>query len=216
MSYTELWGIKEDWYGEEIKSYQNSYMFVPAICDKLLCEYIPKGERKKLTGFDSKAIDSYLFFCFTGLGNWEKLDYMINNSYCFNYRVMWDLCNSGIFSAKDKESVADCIMNFSDEYFSDEEYAVTAKRLKEVAEDIRNLDEKYKYFCIHGTSCDDNVERWFYNSEGKVAPLSDCCDPECCFVTISVDEENPYNREISYKSCSEVTKRINLKDLEKK
>ena len=118
---------------------------------------------------------------------------------------MWDLCNSGIFSAKDKEKVADCIIKFAEKYFSDEEYAITAKRLHEIAEDIQNLDKKYKYFCIHGTSCDDNVERWFYDSEGEVAPLSDCCDPECCFVTISE------NNEILYKNCSEVTKRIKLR-----
>lgn len=209
MSYTELWGIKEDWYGEEIKAYQNSYMFVPAICDKLLCEYISESERRKVIGFDSEAIDSYLFFCFIGIGNWEKLNNKINNSDCFTNRIMWDLCNLGVFSAKDKERVADCITNFSNKYFFDEEYAITAKRLKEVAEDIRNLDEKYEYFYIHGTSCDDNVERWFYNSEGEEVPLSDCCDPECCFVVISVDKENPYNKEISYKSCSEVTKKLN-------
>ena len=210
MSYTELWGIKKDWYGEEIKSYQNSYMFVPAICDKLLCEYISESERRKVIDFDSEAIDSYLFFCFIGIGNWEKLNHKINDSDCFTNRIMWDLCNSGIFSAKDKEKVADCIIKFFKKYFSDKEYTITAKRLEEVAEDIRNLDKKYKYFCIHGTSCDDNVERWFYDSEGEVATLSDCCDPDCCFVTISD------NNEISYRNCSEVTKRSKLNDLEDK
>lgn len=198
MSSTKLLGIKkEGWLGEEIKSYKNGMLFVPTVCDKLLHKYVPESERTKID-FDFSIIDSYLF-----VGNWKKLNDKINDSDCFTNRIMWDLCNSGIFSAKDKEKVADCIIKFSEKYFSDEEYAITAKRLQEVAEDIQNLDKKYKYFCIHGTSCDDNVERWFYDLEGEVAPLSDCCDPECCFVTISE------NNEISYRNCTEVTKKLN-------
>lgn len=197
MSSTKLLGIKkEGWLGEEIKSYKNGMLFVPTVCDKLLHKYVPESERTKID-FDFSIIDSYLF-----VGNWKKLNDKINDSDCFTNRIMWDLCNSCIFSTKDKEKIANCIIKFMNDNSSDD-YLLDIKRAKEIAEDIRNLDEKYKYFCIHGTSCDDNVERWFYDLEGEVAPLSDCCDPECCFVTISE------NNEISYRNCTEVTKKLN-------
>jgi hypothetical protein len=32
----------------------------------------------------------------------------------------------------------------------------------QIAKDIRELPETAKYFVIHPTSCDDNVEWWFY------------------------------------------------------
>lgn len=49
MSSTKLVGIiKEGWLGEEIKSYKNGILFVPAVCDKLLHKYVPESERTKI------------------------------------------------------------------------------------------------------------------------------------------------------------------------
>ena len=162
MSSTKLLGIKrEGWLGEEVKSYKNSMLFVPAVCDKLLHKYVSESERTKID-FDFSIIDSYLF-----VGNWKKLDEEISATGCFEDRVVWDLCRSCIFSAKDKENVANCIIKFMNDNSSDD-YLLDVKRAKEIAEDIRNLDKKYKYFCIHSTSCDDFV---IITSDNKISHI---------------------------------------------
>lgn len=163
MSSTKLLGIKkEGWLGEEVKSYKNSMLFVPAVCDKFLHKYVPESERTKID-FDFSIIDSYLF-----VGNWKKLNEEISATGCFEDRVVWDLCRSCIFSAKDKENVANLIIKFMNDNSSDD-YLLDVKRAKEIAEDIRNLDEKYKYFCIHSTSCDDFV---VITSDNKISHIN--------------------------------------------
>lgn len=162
MSSTKLLGIKkEGWLGEEIKSYKNGMLFVPTVCDKLLHKYVPESERTKID-FDFSIIDSYLF-----VGNWKKLNDKINDSDCFTNRIMWDLWNSCIFSTKDKEKIANCIIKFMNDNSSDD-YSLDIKRAKEIAEDIRNLDKDYKYFCIHTTSCNDFV---IITSDNKISHI---------------------------------------------
>lgn len=167
MSYTSLWEIDKNWSGKEYAEYRNSHLFPPVVWDILMCKYIKPNERTEY-----KVQTSYLCwvgFCFDKAEQDRRhnmLNERINNSDIQYDRVLWELAGLSVFNAKDKEFVADCIENFVlnnigryGDYNEDCEHI--KERFKAIANDIRNLPKRCKYFVIHPTSCDDNVEWWF-------------------------------------------------------
>jgi len=166
MSYTSLWEIDKNWSGKEYTTYRNSWLFPPVVWDVLMCKYIAPKER-----YDGHTMHkSYLSWTFSfdkEITNqrWEMLNARINESEIQYDRVLWELAGLSVFNAKDKEFVADCIEKFFEENVkSNPEYKGAdhiAERFFEVAKDIRTFPQRVKYFVIHPTSCDDNVEWWF-------------------------------------------------------
>ena len=168
MSYTSLWEIDKNWSGKEYTTYKNSHLFPPVVWDILMCKYIKPCERTEY----NKVQTSYL--CWVGFCFDEKernrrhnmLNERINSSDIQYDRVLWELSSLSVFNAKDKDFVADCIEKFVEINFTHSEYEDSKhikKRFYEIAKDIRKLPKRCKFFVIHPTSCDDNVEWWFYN-----------------------------------------------------
>ena len=167
MSYSSLWTIDKNWSGKEHKEYSNSWLFPPTIWNILFCKYIrPEERRRRFPDKDKEFETTYMGWTMTnGNERWAKLNGRINNSAEQVDRVLWELSMLSVFNAKDKEFVADCIERFIEVNFPDSEYKESEhikERFREVAKDIRELPNSCKYFVFKGTSCDDNVERWFY------------------------------------------------------
>ena len=165
MSYTSLWEIDRNWSGKEYTTYKNSHLFPPVVWDILLCKYIKPYERTVVE--PQKSYLCWVGFCFDKAEQNRRhnmLNERINNSDIQYDRVLWELSNLSVFNAKDKEFVADCIDNFVENNFCNSEYKDSdhiKERFCEIANDIRALPKRCKYFVIHPNSCDDNVERWF-------------------------------------------------------
>ena len=167
MSYSSLWGIDKNWSGKKLTEYHNSWLFCPITWNVLLCKYIKPEER---TGYGRVWTNymSWVGICDSATADkkWRMLNERINNSGIQPDRVLWDLSQLGVFDAKDKDFVAECIDKFvEDNIVGNPEYQESdhiIERFHKVAEDIRSLPRRVKYFVIKGTSCDDNVERWFY------------------------------------------------------
>lgn len=168
MSYSELWEINRNWSGKVYKEYKNSWLFCPIVWDILLKKYIPEDERKSFYGQTCNNFIYWLIFSTTdNLTDKEKLRKLNDKVFkgdCESDKVVWDLSNLAVFNAADKEFIADCVIEFinnHDEYFDNCDDEII-KRFIEIANDIRKLPRRCKYFVIHGSSCDDNVEYWFY------------------------------------------------------
>lgn len=169
MSYTSLWTIDKNWSGKEYTEYKNSHLFCPIIWDILLCKYINKNERKK-EYYPYDVVNHYLMwvgFCFDkeeANKRWGILNDRINKSELQYDRVLWELSGLSVFNAKDKYFVADCIEKFWEEnskYYDITDNEHIKERFLQISKDIRELPKSAKYFVIHPTSCDDNVEWWF-------------------------------------------------------
>jgi len=167
MSYTSLWEIDKNWSGKEYKEYKNSHLFPPIVWDILMCKYIKPYERTVYNRIDTHYL-SWVGFCFDKNEQNRRhnmLNERINSSDIHYDRVLWELSNLSVFNAKDKEFVADCILKFVKNNFCGTEYAdneYIKERFCEIANDIRTLPKRCKFFVIHPNSCDDNVEWWFY------------------------------------------------------
>ena len=166
MSYTSLWEIDKNWSGREHSEYHNSWLFCPQIWDILMCKYITPEER-------TDGVNTWKNYM-SWVCPWNKekansrnaiLNDRINNSTIQYDRVLWELSNLSVFNAKDKLFVTECIESFvennivGNQEYKDAEHI--SERFLEIAKDIRNLPRRVKYFVIHPTSCDDNVEWWF-------------------------------------------------------
>lgn len=194
MSYSSLWIIDKSWNGKEYKEYSNSWLFPPTVWNILMCKYIPKEERKLEfpRNIDGKKIEyetSFMIWSmslFSKNNNSERLNGIINNCQVQTDRVLWELSNLSVFNAKDKEFVADCIEQFVQtnfDYLDISDNAHIKERFMEMANDIRELPSDCKYFVFKGTSCDDNVEWWFY-SDDEDKKLSDWEKFVCEFTLI--------------------------------
>lgn len=166
MSYTSLWTIDKKWSGKEYATYSNSWLFPPVVWSVLMCKYIAPSERR-LGGIVIESFMSWTGACIGEERNerFALLNKRINNSEIQCDRVLWELSNLSVFDAKNKAFVADCVEEFvkinidSDADYKNAEHI--KERFLEVAKDIRELPNRCKYFVIHPTSCDDNVEWWF-------------------------------------------------------
>lgn len=168
MSYTSLWEIDKNWSGRAHSEYKNSWLFCPTIWDVLMCKYISPCERYSVV--THAEITSYLSWSFSfdrEIANikFKKLNERINNSPIQSDRVLWELSNLSVFNAKDKLLVCECIKEFvennivGNSEYTDCEHII--ERFLEIAESIKTLPKRCRYFVIHPTSCDDNVEWWF-------------------------------------------------------
>lgn len=167
MSYTSLWGIDRNWSGRELTIYKNSWWFCPTVWDVLMCKYITPQERTD----GRKVWNSYLIWAGlphnaeTRQSRWSLLNDRINNSPIQYDRVLWELTGVSVFNAKDKTFVCECIKDFvENNIVGNAEYTDCehiTQRFLEIAEDIKTLPTRCRYFVIHPTSCDDNVEWWF-------------------------------------------------------
>ena len=166
MSYTSLWEIDRNWSGSEYTTYKNSYLFPTITWDILMLKYIKKHERSNKYSTYENYI-SWVGFCFDkeeSNRRFNMLNGRINDSDIQYDRVLWELSNMSVFNAKDKEFVAECIENFVTHnftYCTIEDCQHIKDRFAEIAKDIRELPRRCKFFVIHPTSSDDNVERWF-------------------------------------------------------
>lgn len=167
MSCSSLWTMDKNWSGKEYKEYNNSWLFPPTIWNILFCKYIHENERRKRY-FDKENQFETNFMTWSLWDNsakWKELNDRIDNGTEETDKVLWALANLCVFNAKDKTFVADCIERFVEIDFPNSEYKDSQHikdRFREVAQDIRALPKSCKYFVFKGTSCDDNVERWFY------------------------------------------------------
>lgn len=155
MSYSSLWGIKENFKGEEITSYHNSWWFAPVVWSVLQEKYL---------------------HTMSGLLRGETFN-VLNNAIneCDNIsdRIVWDLSSSCIFFTKDAEKVAESIKVFmknNGNYDVIDGIGVLqqdhiVERFNDIANDILEYKDGYKFFVFKGTSVDDNVESWFWDYE---------------------------------------------------
>lgn len=166
MSTSSLYGIKKNYTGEELCEYANSWLFSPIVWRVLPDKYIPL-EIQTPYGYKKSII-----FDMTG-GIWRKINNIMNNSDNTPDRICWELSNQNIFFTKDKKCISESIRKFAEQnigYDKREDDGISSlerehivERFNEIANDILALDEnEYPYFVFKNTSCDDNVERWFY------------------------------------------------------
>ncbi|MBC5688102.1 hypothetical protein H8S37_04030 [Mediterraneibacter sp. NSJ-55] len=167
MSYSSLWVMDKKFYGEVLAEFKNSWLFSPIIWDVLSDKYLPKkfGYIQSIIGSDGNNV-------------WEQINDLMNHSDNTCERICWEMSNQCVYFTKDKECIADSILEFAKthkEYLKDKEDNVGAlerehiiERFTEISDTIRSIDENaYPYFIFKNTSVDDGVERWFetYNEE---------------------------------------------------
>ena len=170
MSYSSLYGIREDFTGEDLREYHNSWLFSPMVWDVLPEKYIP-AELETIYGY--RAII---------LGNdalWRKTNNALNQSDDTADRICWEMTHQQIFSTKDKQLVADSIRKFVEQnkgygncglndHLKPLEREYVMERFTRIAEDILALDEtEHPYFVFKNTSVDDNVENWFWEYDDE-------------------------------------------------
>lgn len=178
MSHSSLVGIKEDYTGEVIYDFKNSWLFSPVITSVLPDKYIPKFITTSF-GF-KKSIMSDI----TG-EVYKRTNHEVNLCKNTEDRICWELANQQIFFTKDRQLVSDSIRKFvkqNTDYDKSDKDGLSAlegedviERFNEIADSILELDEnKYKFFVFKNTSCDDEVERWFERYDDKQDKYLEC------------------------------------------
>lgn len=195
MSRSSLWVMDKEYKGYEVIEFRDSWLFSPIIWGVLADKYIPHLIVTPY-GFKKSVISDPSLF--------RPLNDKINNCKCTPDRICWEMSNQQIFFTKDKQFVADAILQFVKDNTRYSERILTKDHIKnrfiEVANSILELNEnEYPYFIFKNTSCDDNVERWFsdYNEEEdeyKTINLSQQKELVAEFVVI---ENNKIDRFIS-------------------
>ena len=199
MSYSSLWVMNDKYEGFQIKEFSNSWWFSPIVWDILFEKYLPEKMYHpyigKMTYTTAVLFDKSV--C-------SSLNNRINKCTSNADRVCWEMSNQQIFFTKDKQFVADAILQFVKDNARYNEKILTKDHIKnrfiEIANSILELNEnEYPYFIFKNTSCDDNVERWFsdYNEEEdeyKTINLSQQKELVAEFVVI---ENNKIDRFIS-------------------
>lgn len=198
MSRSSLWVITKDLKGEETFEYSNSWLFSPIVWDELLHKYMPELGLKTnfitLTMFNKEAA--------------VKLNTLLNESNCFQDRILWELCNQQIFYSTDKKLVSEAITFFVSAYIKGKEYGDhIIERFNEIANDISEIDEPY--FVLKNSSCDDAIERTFYynkfEDEEIETTLRNTIYPEDLYFVLIKDETMEWlNLESFLKTIDEV------------
>lgn len=167
MSYSSLWVMDKEFHGEVLTEFANSWLFSPIIWHILSEKYLPKkfGCVQSVIGLDGNNV-------------WKRINDLMNRSDNVCERICWEMSNQCVYFTKDKECIANRILEFvktHKEYHKSEEDNVGAlerehiiERFTQIADAIRSIDEnEYPYFIFKNTSVDDGVERWFeiYNAE---------------------------------------------------
>jgi len=167
MSYSSLWVMNNKYEGFEDKIFSNSWWFSPIVWDALFEKYLPE---KRFHPYIGKM--TYIFAVEYDKSVFPSLNNRINECNSNSDRVCWEMSNQQIFFTKDKQFVADAILEFVRDNTRYNERILTKDHIRnrfiEIANSILELDEnEYPYFIFKNTSCDDNVEWWFsnYNEE---------------------------------------------------
>jgi len=153
--------------GFQIKEFSNSWWFSPIVWDVLFEKYLPE---KMYHPYIGKMV--YMTAVEFDKSVYSSLNNRINKCTSNADRVCWEMSNQQIFFTKDKQFVADAILQFVKDNARYNERILTKDHIKnrftEIANSILELNEnEYPYFIFKNTSCDDNVEHWFsdYNEE---------------------------------------------------
>ncbi|MGX7745819.1 hypothetical protein [Rhodopseudomonas parapalustris] len=204
MSSSSLWVMDKNFNGTELTEFRNSWYFSPIVWDVLSDKYIPQLISTPYGYKKSIIMDSSLF---------RPLNDKVNNCGCIADRICWEMSNQQIFFTKDKELIANSILQFVEvnskfSKNSDGEYLLKAehiaKRFKEIADAILELNEEITpYFIFKNSSCDDNVEYWFskYDENEEEyfdAPLSEMDKVVTEFVFIENGEITGFKTNIDY------------------
>lgn len=204
MSYSSLYGIKNNYVGEELYEYGNSWLFSPIVWSVLSDKYLPRD----MYGYVQSVIGMH------GNEVFLKINNIMNNSNNTPDRICWEMSNQQIFFTKDKECIVNNIHKFIEqnkEYDRHREDNISAlerehivERFNEIANDILSLDEnEYPYFVFKNTSVDDGVERWFYtydeNDEYADKSLKDWDKIIAEFVIIKDDKITNFVNNLDYK-----------------
>lgn len=158
MSYSSVWLVDEDGYGQEGAVFQNAYLFPMEVWDVLAKKYIPD----KVMEPDGKRVP---MMSGTGIRLMPVLNERMNESEDLADRICWELTMQQVFSVKDRKQVADAIRQFEKRYPEIE----NKDRFREIANFIEGIREEYSFFIFKNTSCDDAVERLFVNDDGKIS-----------------------------------------------
>lgn len=178
MSHSSLVGIKEDYTGEVIYDFKNSWLFSPVIMSVLPDKYIPKFITTS-SGFKKSIISDLTGEVF------KRTNRKVNICKNTADRICWELANQQIFFTKDRQLVSDSIRKFvkqNTNYDKLDKDGLSAlegediiERFNEIADSILELDEnKYKFFVFKNTSCDDEVEKWFERYDDKQDEYLEC------------------------------------------
>lgn len=165
MSRSSLWVMNNEFHGEELVEFNNSWLLSPVAWDILFEKYLPEdlynefGDKKSY--LSASMFDNTLH---------QRLNEKINNSSIQVDRTAWELSMQQVFYTKDKEFVAKALKNFlevNSKFTRDLETHIH-ERFDEVAEEILKLDKsETPYFIFKNTSVDDNVEYWFEKYDEK-------------------------------------------------
>lgn len=195
MSRSSLWVMDKEYKGYEVIEFRDSWLFSPIIWGVLADKYIPHLIVTPY-GFKKSVISDPSLF--------RPLNDKINNCKCTPDRICWEMSNQQIFFTKDKQFVADAILQFVKDNTRYSERILTKDHIKnrfiEVANSILELNEnEYPYFIFKNTSCDDNVERWFsdYNEEEDEYKTINLSQQKKLVAEFVVIENNKIDRFIS-------------------
>lgn len=166
MSASSLWVMDENFIGERLTEFNNSWLFTPIADDILFQKYLP---HKVMTSYGKT---NYMAAVMFDNSIFKELNRKINNSSNIEDRIVWELTNQQVFFSKDKKLVADCINKFLEtnkKYTTDlGEHIID--RFGKIADSIIDIwKNNYPYFVFKNTSCDDGVEYWFekYDEESE-------------------------------------------------
>lgn len=165
MSYSSLYLIDHKTALHETIDFGNSWLFSPVTweiithsyaLDEIKTDY--RIARSLIHGPDSDSL-------------YKILNRRINESPCMADRVLWELSNQQMFFAKDKDLVADSIIEFYENHKNDtllynNDNNLSLEHIKSrwfgLADAIRNINvDEVKYFIHKNTSVDDTVELLF-------------------------------------------------------
>lgn len=203
MSSSSLWGVNNNFNGEEILEFGNSWLFTPIADDILFQKYLP---HKVNTSYGKANFMTAIMF---DNSIHRDLNDKVNKCTIQEDRIVWEITNQQMFCVKDKEFIASCIDKFleTNKDFTIDLGGHIFNRFSEIAEEIRNLNEdKHSFFIFKNTSCDDGVEYWFekYNEESEEYEKRSLLDLEEHVTELVVIKNNYVNGFISNKKLKSV------------
>jgi hypothetical protein len=194
MSESSLWLIDKENNGTKVKEYQNSWLFCPIVWNELMWKYM--SNKKADYGLNSSYIHA-------SNNTHRDLNDRINNSTNQVDRFIWEFSQAQVIFVKDKLRISNAIKEFTKVIIeSEEDYGNhISERFLEIANDVANIPDSNLYFVIHGSSCDDNVEHWFYDNDTEGSKSLDSWDTNVCeFVIIDDDGTISFKQNLDFYS----------------
>lgn len=158
MSYSSIWVINNKTNGKEYYTYDNSFLFSPAIWNIIVEKYL---------NIKNGATDIVL----NRNNIFNKTNKIMNESKNIVDRIAWEVSNQEMFFVKDKNIISSAIKDFlyKNKKYSEDFNNSVFERFNIISEDILSLSSKrYPYFIFKNTSCDDSVENIFGNKRKPI------------------------------------------------